>query len=196
MQALSLIGYRAELFVLEALDGVRAVGVYSVANQAAESLWLIGAAIATAITAPVVRSDEREAVGLVGSAIRRCVLYTLGAAALVAAVAPFVIPLALGDEFDGAATALLLLLPGVVAYAPVQIFVVYLSVRRGRVRLALTAAVLAICATLVASFPLIAAYGASGAAAASAIGYGCGALAARTMFRRLARGASPDVSKR
>src|SRR3954453_9458971 len=58
LQVISLIGYRAELFVLEAFRSVDAVGVYSIANQAAESMWLIAAAIATAITAPVVRASE------------------------------------------------------------------------------------------------------------------------------------------
>jgi Na+-driven multidrug efflux pump len=41
--------------------------------------------------------------------------------------------------------------------------------------------------TIAASFPLILAFGATGAAAASALGYACGATAAWLMFRRLAR---------
>src|SRR6185437_16327340 len=60
LQVIALIGYRAELFVLEAVKGVSVVGIYSVANQAAESMWLMAAAIATAITAPIVRCDEQE----------------------------------------------------------------------------------------------------------------------------------------
>ena len=186
VQVISLIGYRAELFVLEGLEGVSAVGVYSIANQAAESLWLIGAAIATAITAPAVHSDEREAVALVKRSVAKSVLYTSAGAAVVAVTAPFAIPFALGEAFDGAVTPLLLLLPGAVAYAPVQVLVVYLSVRHGRPRLALTAGLVAMAVTIAASFPLIAAFGASGAAAASAIGYACGALVAWTLFRNLA----------
>jgi O-antigen/teichoic acid export membrane protein len=63
---------------------------------------------------------------------------------------------------------------------------VYLSVRRGRPRLALLAGVVAMVVTVAASVPLVAAYGPSGAAAASALGYGCGALVAFALFRRLA----------
>ena len=62
VQVVNLIGYRIELFLLEFYDGVAAVGVYSIAMQAAEALWLIPAAIATAITGPVVHEAEREAV--------------------------------------------------------------------------------------------------------------------------------------
>jgi O-antigen/teichoic acid export membrane protein len=41
--------------------------------------------------------------------------------------------------------------------------------------------------TVAASVPLVLAFGASGAAGASAIGYACGALVAWSLFRRLAR---------
>jgi O-antigen/teichoic acid export membrane protein len=187
LQVISLIGYRAELFVLEAVKGVTAVGIYSIANQAAESMWLMAAAIATAITAPVVRASEAEAVALVRRSLLKSLLYTAGAGAVVAAGAPFVIRFALGRAFDGARTPLLLLLPGAVAYAPVQILVVYLSVRRGRPRLALAAGLVAMAVTVAASVPLVLAFGASGAAGASAIGYACGALVAWSLFRRLTR---------
>jgi O-antigen/teichoic acid export membrane protein len=187
MQVISLIGYRAELFVLEALDGVRAVGVYSIANQAAESMWLVAAAIATAITAPVVRAGPAEAAALVRRSVVRALLFTAALAAVVALAAPFVIRFALGDAFAGATRPLLFLLPGAVAYAPVQVLVVYLSVRRGRALLSLAAGLVAMTVTIAASFPLILAFGATGAAAASALGYACGATAAWIMFRRLAR---------
>jgi O-antigen/teichoic acid export membrane protein len=186
LQVISLVGYRAELFVLEALKGVDAVGIYSIANQAAESMWLIAAAIATAITAPVIHAGETEAVALIRRSLGKSLLYTAAAGAVVAATAPFVIRFALGNEFRGATKPLLLLLPGAVAYAPVQVLVVYLSVRRGRARLSLAAGVVAMVVTVALSFPLIAAFGAAGAGAASATGYGCGAVVAWVLFRRLA----------
>jgi O-antigen/teichoic acid export membrane protein len=187
LQVIALIGYRAELFVLEAFDGVDAVGLYSVANQTTESLWLIAAAIATSITAAVVRSDEESAIAVVRRSLLRSVLYTGGAAALIAIAAPFVVPRALGHAFDGSTRPLLLLLPGALVYAPMQVFVVYLSVRHGRAGLSLAAGAVAMAVTVAASFPLIDAYGASGAAGASAIGYACGAVTAWVFFRRLAR---------
>ena len=184
LQVILLIGYRVELFVLEAIDGVKAVGVYSIAEQATESIWLVAAAIATAITAPVVRAGEREAVALVDRSLMRGLLYTGAIAGAVAVVAPFVIPAALGGDFAHATTPLLLLLPGAVAYAPIQVLVVYLSVRRGRAGLSLAAGVLSMVVTLAAAVPLVLAFGAAGAAAASATGYACGALVAWTFFKR------------
>jgi O-antigen/teichoic acid export membrane protein len=184
LQVVALIGYRIELFVLQAIDGVREVGVYSIAEQTAESVWLIAAAIATAITAQVVRASEPEAVALVRRSLLRSVLYTVAAAGAVAVAAPFVIPAALGSDFDHAATPLLLLMPGAVAYAPIQILVVYLSVRRGRAGLSLAAGIVSMLVTLAAAVPLVLAFGASGAAAASATGYACGGLVAWFFFKR------------
>jgi O-antigen/teichoic acid export membrane protein len=100
-----------------------------------------------------------------------------------------VIPAVLGEDFGDAATPLLLLLPGAVAYAPVQVLVVYLSVRRGRAGLSLAAGVVSMLVTLAAAVPLVTALGAPGAAAASATGYACGALVAWAFFRRSAASA-------
>ena len=65
VQVVNLVGYRVELFVLEWYEGVAAVGIYSIAMQAAEAMWLIPAAIATAITGPAVHDDEADATRLV-----------------------------------------------------------------------------------------------------------------------------------
>ncbi|MFL6011857.1 MAG: hypothetical protein ACJ734_08745 [Gaiellaceae bacterium] len=187
VQVVNLIGYRIELFLLEYYEGVAAVGIYSIAVQAAEALWLIPAAIATAITGPAVHEQEREAVRRVSKAALRAVLYTGIAAGVVGVVAPFLIPLLFGDAFEGATRPLLFLLPGVVAYGTVTVLVVYISVRRGRPRLALTVSLAGMLATTAAAVPLIAEYGKTGAAAASAIGYLVGAGLAWAFFARLAR---------
>ena len=102
------------------------------------------------------------------------------------AIAPFVIPWVFGDEFKGAVRPLVLLMPGVVAYAPVTILVVYLTVRRARPRLSLYVSLIGLVVTAATSVVLIPPYGASGAAVASAIGYAAGGLAAWFFFVSLA----------
>ena len=187
VQIVNLIGYRIELFVLDRFDGVASVGIYSIGMQAAEAIWLIPAAIASAITAPVVHDTPAGAVRLVRNACVKGLLYTSGVAAAVGVAAPFVIPPLFGDDFATAARPLALLLPGVVAYAPVTILVVYISIRCARPRLSLLVSVVGLVVTAAASFVLIPPYGASGAALASAIGYAAGGLAAWLIFARLAR---------
>ena len=185
VQVVNLVSYRIELFVLDRYEGLDDVGVYSIAMQAAEAMWLIAAALANAVTAPAVHETERGAARLVAQAAWRGLYLTAAVALAVALVAPFAIPLVLGEEFEGAGTALLLLLPGVVAYAPVTVLVVYVAVRRGRPRLSLAVSVVAMALTLAPALFLIPAYGRSGAALASTIGYVAGAILAWIFFARL-----------
>jgi O-antigen/teichoic acid export membrane protein len=186
VQIVNLIGYRVELFILDRYKGLAEVGIYSIAIQAAEAMWLVPAAIATAVTGPVVHESQAGAVRLIRNACGRGLLYTVGIAVVVGALAPFLIPLLLGDDFRGAVRPLLLLLPGVVAYGPVSILVVFISIRCGRPRLSLLVSVIGLVVTAAASFVLIPRYGASGAAVASTIGYLAGGLAAWITFVRLA----------
>jgi O-antigen/teichoic acid export membrane protein len=187
VQIVNLIGYRVELFVLDRYKGLASVGIYSIAMQAAEAIWLIPAAIASAITAPVVHDTAAGAARLIRSACVKSLLYTSVIAAAVGGAAPFVIPPLFGDDFDGAARPLALLLPGVVAYAPVTILVVYISIRCAGPRLSLFVSTVGLVVTAAMSFVLIPPYGASGAALASAIGYAAGGIAAWIIFVRLAR---------
>jgi len=189
VQVVNLVGYRAELFVLEWHEGVAAVGIYSIAMQAAEAMWLIPAAIATAITGPAVHDDEADATRLVSRSALKGLLYTAGAALVVGAAGPFAIPLLFGADFAGAATPLALLLPGVVLYAPVTVLVVYLSVRHARPHLSLAVSVVAAVVTTALAVALIPPYGVAGAAVASAVGYAAGGALAWLLYRRVARAA-------
>ena len=188
VQIVNLVSYRVELFILRHFRGLGDVGVYSIAMQTVESMWLIAAAMATAVTAPAVHGGEAEAARLIARTAAKALLFTACAAAVVAAASPFAIPFVLGDEFDGAALPLALLMPGVVAYAPVTVLVVYLSVRRGRPRLSLAVSVVSGVVTLGLGLALIPAFGVTGASVASSLGYGAGAVLAWVFFARLTRG--------
>jgi O-antigen/teichoic acid export membrane protein len=189
VQIVNLIGYRVELFVLDRFKGLAAVGIYSIGMQAAEAIWLIPAAIASAITAPVVHDTAAGAARLTRNACLKGLLYTSAVAVTLGVAAPFVIPPLFGDDFDGAARPLALLLPGVVIYAPVTILVVYISIRCARPRLSLLVSIVGLVVTTAMCFVLIPPYGASGAAVASSIGYAAGGLAAWVIFERLSRAA-------
>lgn len=188
VQVVNLIGYRAELLVLELYEGVAAVGIYSIAMQAAEAMWLIPAAIATAITGPTVHDDESDARRLVGRSALKGLLYTGAAALVVGVAAPWLIPLLFGEDFEPAARPLAFLLPGVVVFAPVTVLVVYLSLRHARPHLSLGVSVAAAVVTTVLALVLIPRHGVEGAAVASAIGYAAGGALAWLLFRRVGAG--------
>ena len=195
VHVVALVGYRIVLFVLERYEGLDAVGIYSVSIQAAEAIWLIPAAVANAVTAPAVHESENAAVRLVARAAGRGLLITGGAALGLAIVGWFAIPTILGDEFQESTEALLLLLPGAVAYAPVAVLVVYLSIRRGRPNLSLAVAAAALVFTLAPALVLVPAYGINGAAVSSSIGYVASALLALLLFLRLSRTKERDAGR-
>ena len=196
VQVVNLISYRAELFVLGRESGVAAVGVYSIAMQSVESMWLVPQALATAVTAPAVHArDDGEAARLVGRASARALLLAALVAAVVGGAAPFVVPALFGSEFEAAVRPLELLLPGVVAYAPVTVLVVYLSVRRERPQLSLAVAVVGMVATIAAALVLVPGHGASGAAVASTAGYVAGGILAWILFGGLARTYPPSIDR-
>ncbi len=187
VQVVNLVSYRAELFVLRHYESLREVGIYSIAIQAAEAMWLVAGAIATAVTAPAVHESEAAAAGLIARSARRALLLTGCVALVVGIAAPFLIPLLFGSDFTDAVVPLVVLLPGVVAYAPVTVLVVYLSVRRGRPRLSLLVSVVAMVVTTAAAIALIPPFGTTGAAVASAGGYAVGGGLAWIFFLRLSR---------
>ncbi|MDQ4081579.1 MAG: hypothetical protein M3123_01615, partial [Actinomycetota bacterium] len=193
VHVVNLVSYRIELFVLDRYGALADVGIYSIAMQAAEAMWLIAAALANAVTAPAIHETDERAVRLVARAAGRGLALTAAVAALVGLASPFAIPLVLGDAFADAATPLLLLLPGIVLYAPVAILTVYLSVRRGRPRLSLAVSLLGMALTLLAALLLIPAHGVAGAALASTLGYAAGGALAWFFFVRLARRPAPTM---
>jgi O-antigen/teichoic acid export membrane protein len=187
VQVVNLVSYRAELLILGHYRGATGVGVYSIAMQSVESIWLIAGAMATSVTSEAMRDDDSHAARLVAKTAGRGLLYTAAAALPIAAAAPFVIPLVFGQEFEKAAAPLAVLMPGAVLYAPVSILVVYLSVRRGRPMLSLIVAVVAMVLTAAFAIVLVPRLGGTGAAAASSIGYAAGAVLSWIFFARLAR---------
>ena len=187
VQVVNLISYRIELFILDRYRGIGAVGIYSISMQAAEAIWLVAAAIATSVTALAVQEDETGARRLIARSALRGLAYTAVVAVVVGIAAPLLIPLLFGDDFRHAARPLAFLLPGIVAYSPVSVLVVYLSVRRGRPRLSLAVAIVGLVVTAAASVVLIPRHGPGGAALSSTIGYVAGGALAWIFFRRLAR---------
>jgi O-antigen/teichoic acid export membrane protein len=186
VQVINLISYRVELFVLRHFETLRDVGIYSIAMQAAEAMWLVAGALATAVTAPAVHESDDRAADLIARSARRALLLTAAVAVVVGAAAPFLIPVLFGDDFSDAVKPLAILLPGIVAYAPVTVLVVYLSVRRARPELSLVVALLALVVTLVGALLFIPMFGTAGAALASATGYVAGGVLAWAFFVRVA----------
>jgi O-antigen/teichoic acid export membrane protein len=181
----SLINYRVELVILELYRGLNGVGIYSLATSLAELLWLVSSAVSTALVAPAVNSDDERAVDIVTRGVRHVFVLTTVLAAGIAAIAHWFIPWAFGARFAPSVVPLLLLLPGVVAFAPASVLAVFFSMRLGRARYAFFMAIGSATTTCILAVVLIPRLGADGAALACISGYISSMAIALAWFVRL-----------
>jgi O-antigen/teichoic acid export membrane protein len=186
VNVMSLLNYRIDLFVLKAYRGIDAVGVYSVAVSIAELLWIVPVAVATATISVAVSASEPQVVRAIAQGVRASLAVTAIAGLALAAVAPFAIPFVFGSRFDGATVPLLILIPGVVAFSPVQLLVVYFSIRAGQLRVPLGVSVASAVLTGVLAILIIPPLGLTGAALSTSIGYTISMLIGAIVFTRQA----------
>ena len=175
---------RFDLFVLNAYSGNAAVGQYSMAVTLTEKLWLIDSAAGQATMPEVIAREPREAAELTAATSRTIVLAAATLGGALALVAPWVIGFLYGAEFLPAATALRILVPGVVLFAASRILSQYQSGQLGRPGMASAVAFAVAAVSLVLYFALVPPYGYIGAAVASSIAYATGFVINALIFRR------------
>jgi O-antigen/teichoic acid export membrane protein len=180
----SLANYRVTLFVLERQQGLAVAGVYSVALQLAELLWLLSQAVTVSGYARIGAPDRAVAIATTLRAMRIGVAAAALAAPALAMVAWFVLPRVLGNAYRDALWPLLLLLPGVAAYAAASALSAYYTHHRGRPHWAAGIAALSCGLTLLLALVTVPRWGAAGAAAATSIAYLVAIVTAVTLFRR------------
>lgn len=167
----SLLNYRASLFLVERFLGLEAVGTYSVAVSVAELLWLVSSAVTMSLYARIGAPDRRTAAQQTIRAVRFNVLVTVLAAPVLWALAAWALPLVMGPVYVASITPLAALLPGVAAYAAASSLSAFYTNHLGRPHLSGLVAGLSLLTSVVAAMVLIPVFGAVGAAAASTLGY-------------------------
>jgi len=159
------------------------LGIYAVAVNAFEILLYLPGGAATALlpllAGAAAPSRPERALG----ALRSVALVTLGAMAAGALVAPALLPLVFGAEFEVSVAPFLWLLPGAIGFAAMTIFSSALmsSGAPGRSSAGPVAAVIV---TVVLDLLLIPRHGASGAAVAASAASIVGGLVALFLYRR------------
>jgi O-antigen/teichoic acid export membrane protein len=174
---------RSDAFLLNALVGVRATGVYSVTAGLAETLWYIPNALGTVMFSRAVDPTEdasRTAVVL----SRVTIAITVALAIPTFVVGPWFVEVLYGSAFAEAGVALRWILPGIVAYSVVAVLSRYL-VGRGRPGLATAAMLSGLAVNIASNVVLIPTLGIIGAAISSSISYWITAILVLVAFRRL-----------
>jgi O-antigen/teichoic acid export membrane protein len=186
----SLLNYRVTLFLVERHDGLAAAGVYSVAVQVAELLWLLSSALTISAYHRIGQPDSDAAARTALHAARLNVALAAGAAPLLWGAAALALPRVLGPDYAGALMPLAALLPGIAAYAAASSLSAFFTNHLGKPHLSGLIAALSLALNTLGCLVLVPRWGAFGAAASTSAAY-VGAIAvALWLFRRAARGAA------
>jgi O-antigen/teichoic acid export membrane protein len=175
--------FRADAFIVNALAGVRATGVYSVTSGLAETLWYIPNALGVVMFSRAV--DPNADAGRTAAVLTRTTLAVSLVLAIPAALlGPRFVRFVYGPSFADAGVALRLIIPGVVAYSVVAILSRYLT-GRGRPGIGTLVLLLGLGTNVAANLVLVPRFGINGAAAASSLSYGLTALVILVVFLRV-----------
>ena len=180
----SLMNYRATLFLVERQAGLAEAGVYSVAVQVAELLWLLSSALTVSAYHRIGSPDAAQAAATTVKVLRFNLLATAAAAPLLFLGAWWGLPRLLGPAYAGALLPLACLLPGVAAYAGASSLSAYYTNHRGRPQWSAGIAGLSLALTLAVSLWSVPLLGAVGAALATSGAYGVAILVGLRLFLR------------
>ena len=180
---ISYLNYRADVVLIEWFKGREQVATYSLAVYIAESVWQVSGSLALATYARLGGSTRDEAVALTTRVMRHTIVLLLGLCIVLFAAAD-VIEAVLFPDYDGMASALRLVLPGVLMYSLAQSFSGYYTWQRGMPWVSAAVAGASLALDLVLAVIFIPRMGIQGAALASCVAKSIAIFAAIVLFVR------------
>lgn len=165
------LGYRLDIFFVGYLIGVRGVGLYALAVNIAQLLWLVSGAVAQVLLPNIAASDDLAAARERTARIARIILgLNLLFAIGIATVGAALFPLVFGAAFAESVPAIQWLLPGIVAFSVTNVISSY-NIGIGKPRRSLWVALVNLATMILLDVILIPAYGIVGASIASTAAY-------------------------
>jgi O-antigen/teichoic acid export membrane protein len=178
----SLLNYRADIYIVAVLGTPAMLGMYTLAVSAAEAL-LAATAITAVVTAPYIGSlDDVAAANLAARAVRHNVIVAGVCCTILAVAAPLAVKVLYGATFLPVVPALRILLVGVFALSLGSPMSTYFTIRLGRPEVPLILASVSAAVCVAGSLIMVPRIGLVGAALASTIAYIGGQAAAIGYF--------------
>lgn len=178
------LNLRLDQFLVRFLASASVLGQYAVAVNVGELLIQIPVVLLWALSGAISSADRDRSGDLVAEFCRWSLIILGIAAAAVAMLTPVGLPLAFGSRYRGAVGSVLLLLPGMICFAPATIIAEYFIVQRGRPGKAALIAGVSMVTSAVLNFALTPTWGAAGASIASSVSYAVMLLTAYLLFTR------------
>ena len=169
---LTAINYKVDIFLVNYFVSPTGVGIYVIAVQLSERLWMLSQAFSTVLLPRLseLSTNEEKRKTLTPLIARWVLLITIMGALFLAAIAYPAIRFIFGKQFLGAFTPLLLLLPGIVLGALLRILANDIAAR-GHPELNMYTSCLILIINIIGNIALIPRYGINGAAIATSIAY-------------------------
>jgi O-antigen/teichoic acid export membrane protein len=183
---LSFLNYRSDVFLVNLFLAPAAVGVYVVAVQIAERLWILSQAVSTVLLPQLASlSNAEDQRRRLTPLIARWVFFiSIVGALILALICNPLIALLFGERYAGAGIALIWLLPGIVLGSLARVLANDLAAR-GRPELNMYAAVGVVAVNISANLFLIPRLGIVGASIATTIAYSFNAILKLGLYARL-----------
>jgi O-antigen/teichoic acid export membrane protein len=182
--ALQLLNYRLDLFVLNAVAAGAVVGRYSIAVAVTSLVWLLPRALSGVLlprVAALAGHSDRDAVETKSA---RHAVVLVAASALVVAVGLLLVPLVYGRDFAPAIGLGLILLPGAALLGVANVLMATV-VGRGRPGLSLAGSLVSVPVSAALYLLLIPPFGAPAAALASSLSYALSFALSAVFYRRV-----------
>jgi len=187
---LGQVNYRIDSIILIALLGTAPFGIYSLAVNFGEMLFMLTRPITAAATRDIgIRSHSSSAI-ITAKVIRLCTAMVAAASMVAFVGGPLVIDTVYGARFASAAAPLRILLPGIVAFSTAGTFAAFFIMQMGRPLIVSVVNLVMIAIQALMCIAFVPRLGMSGAALASTITYVSGALMNTWWFCRTT-GVSP-----
>ena len=182
---LSFVNYKADIFLVNFFIGPAAVGIYVIAIQIAERLWLLSQAVSTVLLPRLsqLAGDEVGRSRLTPFVSRWVLLVTAIASVVLGIVSYPLILFIFGPDYVQATWPLLLLLPGIVIGAASRILANDLAAR-GRPDLNMYTSWVTVIINVGGNVLLIVPFGLAGAAIATSVAYTVNAIMRAVMYSR------------
>jgi len=166
------LNYRVDMFIVNFLASPAAAGMYFVAVQIGEKLWMLSHAVNTAVFPHLIGSYKKSSTQNNTTVMIGSITFTLTAIAslILAFIAPYLIAALFGLEYREAAKALILLLPGIVASSVGRVLSNDFAAR-GKPEINFYVGILTVGINISANWVWIPIYGIGGAALATSLSY-------------------------
>jgi len=175
--------FRVDVFIVNSLAGVSAVGIYSVAVAFAEMALMAPNAIGIALFSHLPGISDAEQISVVGRSSRITIFLAFICGALLALISRPLVIVLMGVEFAGAVIPLIILIPGLIMMSVNYVFANYYSAQ-GKPLVSAYCFGIGLVFNVVANLFLIPLMGINGAALASTISYACITLCFFVILRR------------